>query len=133
MRAAIQILLIIAVVAVVLRLVSNRGDRTKAMRRIGMMLFALFAAYSIVFPATWTAMARFVGVGRGTDLLLYVLVVAFLAFTMNTYLRFRDMETRYTRLARRIALDEAQLNYPEVASPGRPDAEGDSPSRDGTH
>lgn len=132
MRAAIQILLIVAVVVVVLRLVTNRGDRTKAMRRIAMLVFALFAAYSIVFPMTWTAMARWVGVGRGTDLLLYVLVVAFLAFTMSTYLRFRDMETRYTRLARRIALDEAALAYPEVSSPGRPDAEGIAPARDGT-
>jgi hypothetical protein len=40
-------------------------------------------------------------------MVLYALVVAFLSFTLTTYLRFRDFETRYTKLARRIALDEA--------------------------
>ena len=46
-------------------------------------------------------------IGRGADLILYGLVVAFLGFVVTTYKRFRAMETRYTRLARRIALDEA--------------------------
>ena len=35
------------------------------------------------------------------------LVVAFLSFTLTTYVRFRDFEARYTKLARRLALDEA--------------------------
>ena len=33
--------------------------------------------------------------------------MAFFGFVVTTYKRFRTMETRYTRLARRIALDEA--------------------------
>ena len=62
---------------------------------------------SILFPDVWTGLAHQVGVGRGADLVLYGLVVAFLSFTVTTYLRFRDLETNYTRLARRIALSEA--------------------------
>ena len=72
------------------------------------MLFAAFAVVSIIFPNVWNRIATLVGVGRGTDVVLYALVVAFLSFAGTTYLRFRDMETRYTRLARRIALDDAQ-------------------------
>jgi len=34
-------------------------------------------------------------------------VLAFFGFVVTTFRRFRDMEVRYTRLARRIALDEA--------------------------
>jgi len=40
-------------------------------------------------------------------MVLYALVVAFLSFTLTTYVRFREFETRYTKLARRLALDEA--------------------------
>ena len=63
---------------------------------------------SILFPDVWSRLARMVGVGRGTDLVLYALVVAFLSFTVTTYLRFRDLETNYTRLARRIALEAVE-------------------------
>ena len=108
----IQVLLIIVVVLVVARLFRSRGARAQAIRRIGLVVFAGFAAISILFPDVWSRVARVVGVGRGTDLVLYALVVAFLSFTVTTYLRFRDLETRYTRLARRLALDEAERDFP---------------------
>jgi hypothetical protein len=104
----IQVLLIMVVVLVVARLFRSRGARAQAIRRIGLVVFAAFAAVSILFPDLWSRIARIVGVGRGTDLVLYALVVAFLSFTVTTYLRYRDLETNYTRLARRIALSEAR-------------------------
>jgi small membrane protein len=103
----IQLLLIGGVILTAGRLLRGRGDRPKAVRRLGLLLFAAFAVWSILFPSVWNQIARLVGVGRGTDMVLYALVVAFLSFTMTTYLRFRDLETRYTVLARRLALDEA--------------------------
>lgn len=109
----IQVVLIVVVVLVVARLFRSRGARAQAIRRIGLVVFAAFAAVTILFPDVWTRIARVVGVGRGTDLVLYALVVAFLSFTVTTYLRFRDLETNYTRLARRIALEEARRNHGE--------------------
>ena len=113
----IQALLIITVVAVVARLFRSRGARSQAIRRLGLLLFAGFAVVSILFPAVWNRLAVLVGVGRGTDMVLYALVVAFLSFAGTTYIRFRDMEGKYTRLARRIALDEAEMrNRPTEGS-----------------
>ena len=103
----IQVVLIVVVILVVARLFRSRGARAQAIRRLGLVVFAVFAAVSILFPDVWTRLAHKVGVGRGTDMVLYALVVAFLSFTVTTYLRFRDLETNYTRLARRIALTEA--------------------------
>jgi hypothetical protein len=103
----IQVLLIAVVIAVAARLFRSRGERSQALRRIGLVLFAAFAVVSILVPDLWNRIASVVGVGRGTDVVLYALVVAFLSFAGTTYIRFRDMETNYTRLARRIALDEA--------------------------
>src|SRR5450759_2826713 len=71
------------------------------------VLIAAFAVWSILFPSVWNQIAKIVGVGRGTDMVLYALVVAFLSFTLTTYVRFREFEARYTKLARRLALDEA--------------------------
>ena len=113
----IQLLLIIVVVVVVLRLLRDRGARTQAVRRLGLMLFAAFAVWSILDPTVWNRIARLVGVGRGTDMVLYALVVAFLSFTLTTYVRFRELETRYTRLARRLALDEAGPAQPAQSLP----------------
>jgi len=103
----IQLFLIGFVILTAARLLRSRGARPQAVRRLGLMLFAAFAVWSILFPSVWNQIARLVGVGRGTDMVLYALVVAFLSFTLTTYLRFRDLETRYTTLARRLALDEA--------------------------
>jgi hypothetical protein len=108
----IQILLIAVVIAVVARLFRSRGARAQAIRRLGLVLFAAFAVVSILFPEVWNRIAHVVGVGRGTDMVLYALVVAFLSFTVTTYLRFRELETRYTKLARRLALDEAAMTRP---------------------
>jgi hypothetical protein len=113
----IQVLLILVVIAVVARLFRSRGARSQAIRRLGLLLFAGFAVVSILFPAVWNRIATIVGVGRGTDMVLYALVVAFLSFTVTTYLRFREIETRYTKLARRLALDEAERDYPSPGSP----------------
>ena len=111
----IQVLLIITVVAGVARLFRSRGARSQAIRRLGLLLFAGFAVVSILFPAVWNRLAVIVGVGRGTDMVLYALVVAFLSFTVTTYVRFRELETRYTKLARRLALDEAAV--PPLSGP----------------
>jgi hypothetical protein len=108
----IQVLLIAVVVIVVARLFRSRGARSQAIRRLGLLVLATFAIVSILFPDVWNGIARAVGVGRGADMVLYALVVAFLSYTVTTYLRFRDLETRYTKLARRLALDEAQRDYP---------------------
>src|SRR5689334_9858989 len=108
----IQVVLMVAVLAFVARLFRSNGARAQAIRRIGLVAFAAFAVVSILLPNVWNRIAQLVGVGRGTDMVLYALVVAFLSFTVTTYLRFRDLETRYTKLARRLALDEAALQYP---------------------
>lgn len=109
----IQVVLIGITVLIAARLLAGRGQRTQAVRRLGMLAFAAFAVLSILLPNVWTRLAHLVGIGRGTDLILYALVVAFFGFVVTSFRRFRDLETRYTKLARRIALDEA----PSAVSP----------------
>lgn len=82
--------------------------RHLAIRRMLVVVFAAGAAFSIFFPGLLTEVANFFGIGRGTDLVLYALVVSFLVFMATTYQRFRQLEVSLTRLSRRVALDEAE-------------------------
>ena len=105
-QLAIQVLLIVGILVVAWRLLGSYGQRAQALRRLGLLLFAAFAVWSILDPNILNQLADVLGIGRGADLVLYGLVLAFFGFVVTTFRRFRDMEVRYTRLARRIALDE---------------------------
>jgi small membrane protein len=103
----VQVALVLAVVIVSLALMRGGSNaRHLAIRRIMLVLFACVAALSIFFPELLTRVARMLGIGRGTDLVLYGLIVSFLVFMATTYQRFRHMESTLTKLSRRIALDE---------------------------
>lgn len=118
-QLVIQVVLIVAVAAMGwMMLRSPGGARHLAARRLVTLAFVLFAIVAIITPSLVTDLAHLMGVGRGADLLLYALVIAFLASLLSSFRRNAAMERRLTRLARRVALDEA---------PG-PDGRGDGPA-----
>ncbi|MDO4609512.1 DUF2304 domain-containing protein [Corynebacterium sp.] len=104
----IQILLLLAVAVLVWYFVANRRKaRTKAGVKLGFLVFVVACVWAVLRPDDLTVIANAVGVDRGTDLLLYGLVVAFLFVTVSSYIRFREQELRYARLARAVALSNA--------------------------
>lgn len=114
----VQIVLVLVVIFFSLMLIRG-GSNAKhmAVRRIMVLLFAVSAVLSIFFPTMLSQLARFVGVGRGTDLMLYAFIVSFLVYMSTTHQRFRQMETTLTKLSRRIALDEAEKPWETVTVP----------------
>lgn len=109
MQIVVQLVLVLAVIVVSLALMRGGSNaRHLAIRRLMLLLFAVVAALSIFFPELLTHVARFFGIGRGTDLVLYGLIVSFLVFMATTYQRFRHLEATLTKLSRRIALDEVR-------------------------
>ncbi|GCD94300.1 DUF2304 domain-containing protein [Embleya hyalina] len=92
--------------------------RTRAWKRIAFLLFVGTNVYAVLRPNDITWMANRVGVGRGTDLIIYLLVVGVAFMTLNTYLRFRSLERKLTELARNVALRDArELNAGRVGLP----------------
>jgi len=75
--------------------------------KIGFVLFVVFMVYAVLRPDDLTVVANYLGVQRGTDLVLYALVMGFAFVTVSTWVRFREQELRYSRLARTIALANA--------------------------
>lgn len=116
-----QLIIIAAIVVVGLRFLRSSGERMQATRRILLVLLGVFAVLSVLIPEIWTDVAQFLGIGRGTDLLLYGLTIAFLSYVATSYRRERALQASVTRLARRLALDEAVISArgePHSASPG---------------
>lgn len=108
MTVVIQLLLLLATLGLVWYLVSNRRKaRAKASAKIFFVLFFAVVIWAVLRPDDLTVLANWVGVSRGTDLLLYGLVVAFMFATISTWVRFRETELRYARLARVVALRSA--------------------------
>jgi small membrane protein len=105
----IQVLLIAAVlVLLVYLLASRRKAQARAWVKVGYVLFVIAAVYAIVRPDDTTVVAHWLGIGRGADLLEYAFIVAFLFATISAYMRFKDLELRYARLARAVALEGAR-------------------------
>jgi hypothetical protein len=108
----IKVLLIEATSGVLLLLLQRRGAaRTRASKRLILVALVAVAIISILNPDLTTRAASLVGVGRGTDLLLYVLTAVFLYVVVGFYLKFKDVERQITVLARRLALYEAAARY----------------------
>lgn len=122
-----QLLLIAAVIiAATLAVRFLPGERSLALKRIFAILFVAAAVLAIVFPGALTAVANFFGIGRGTDLLLYLFIVAMLIFATATVRAKARSDARVTELARAVALMEARLTEGDPAAdpPAAPGTEG---------
>lgn len=119
-QLVIQIVLVVAVAAIGwMMLRSPGGARHQAGRRLTTLAFVVLAVAAIATPSLTTRLAHLVGVGRGADLLLYALVVAFLISILSEFRRNTRLERQITQLARRVALDGAPDpgSAPPVTSP----------------
>ena len=105
----IKILLLVAILAV--GFLAFRGSRRaihKVLWRGYVVVVLIAAAFAVVFPNALTQLANQVGVGRGADLVLYVLAVTFMLVSVVLFRRMTELERRYTQLARTLAVREAQ-------------------------
>jgi hypothetical protein len=73
----------------------------------GIALVSAMGLYFVWLPEQATTVARYVGVGRGADLVLYVWVVLSMAIGLNLHLKLNAQLRVITDLARHVALQEA--------------------------
>lgn len=107
----IKLLLIVVITAVALRLIlPGKGSRGLAMQRIAALIFLICGVLAIIFPDITQRVADILGIGRGLDLVFLVFLVAGFAFFVNTTLQQRRHHREFTKLARKVALLEAQLD-----------------------
>ena len=116
-----QLLLLAGFLLLVLYLlVSSKRSNVQAGVKLAFISFVMAGVYAVLRPDDLTVLANALGIDRGTDLLLYVLVVAVAFSTVTAYLHFRRLELDFGRLARQVAIQEAEARNgpPEVVDPG---------------
>ncbi|WP_082418276.1 DUF2304 domain-containing protein [Flaviflexus massiliensis] len=117
----IKLVLIVGVLIVAFLLIrSTSNTKNVAVRRLLLVLFVIIALVSILFPEITTEVAQFVGVGRGADLVLYLLVISFLSYAVVSYRRMNIFENRITDLARELAITRSRPESTQFDSPEAP-------------
>jgi hypothetical protein len=80
----------------------GRHRRSAAVRAL--LWFA--AAAAVLRPEMTAQIAKAVGIGRGTDLVLYLFIIACLGAALYFYSRILKLETAITALVRQAALQD---------------------------
>lgn len=109
MQIIIQILLSTAIIFAIYKILSQHSSaRSRAMIKIIFILFLLFGIIIIFTPEWANAIAHLVGVQRGADLMLYILVVIFIFDKINSFYKEQRQTQRFAKLVRKIALDSTR-------------------------
>lgn len=117
----LMLTLILALAIVTLR------SATRGLIRKRIVVFWLFvwgsSGLALVWPESTAIVARALGIGRGTDLVLYVSVIVMLTGFFYVYSRFRRMDRQMTELVRKLAIDRALPPGPQEPPVTTPPAE----------
>lgn len=123
----IQVVLITSVGIIMITTLQRRtSQRSQALKKIGLVAVSILAVAAIAAPSLVQDLAELLGIGRGTDLIIYVTAVALLYIATDVYLRFQETDQKISELARRMAIDEAARrtqatdsigNLPALGSP----------------
>lgn len=104
----IQIFLIVVLVLIMGNfLASQNSSRTKAWKKMLLLAFFAAAIFIILLPDSMNRIAHAMGVGRGADLLLYGLTMAFIFMQLNSYVKSKQEQRRLVVLARKVAILDA--------------------------
>lgn len=84
--------------------------RGKASRGEGLFwaFLSLTAGFAAAWPSATSQVAHFLGIGRGTDLILYCAVIVMMVGFWMTYMRLRRLRQELTKVVRHIALLEGE-------------------------
>jgi len=110
----IQVLIVVALVAVVIYLFLTPSSASRvAWLRILAVLFLLVFLVAFLFPGITADIATWVGVKSGTELLVYVMFVAWVVTSLVFYNMITDLRRRQARLIQELAQRNATSEPPQ--------------------
>lgn len=107
----LQIVVVVVAFSLLFFALGNRTHAGRAGKKLALCFLAIAMCVAVIFPQTTTEVAHLVGVGRGADLLLYILTLVFIGYVLNNYLHQQKDKDVIFRLARKVALLEAEKRY----------------------
>ena len=109
----LKLLLIISITFFGFWLIKERKTvRVRAWQKIIILLFVLGIIVVTLLPNLSLQIALFIGLNRATDLIVYGTIILLLFITANIYLKFQDLQSQISRIAREVYIQEALKNYP---------------------
>jgi len=90
-----------------------RGDGHRWVAALSMALW-LAAGITIAQPDLTNTIARFFGIGRGADLVSYLIALSFLASVVYFYHKYRKLNSDVTEIIRSLAIQDAITGTPET-------------------
>lgn len=108
----IQLIVIASAIFIIYYVISRINSHTaRAWKKILLILLAFAMIIAVIFPELTNKIANFLGVGRGADLLVYILTMGFILYVLNSYVKEQEDKDKLHRLARRIAIIDANERY----------------------
>lgn len=104
----IQLLLIIGLVF--LGFLAGLVLRNKLFGRLFFTGIFLLGIIFVAWPDLTTVLAQLIGVNRGTDLLLYLLIIAVFFGGLCIVAKCRQQDRRLTLLVRKLAIRDSEIN-----------------------
>jgi hypothetical protein len=106
----IQVLLIVGFFPTLWLALSLRRLRSgRLFLRIGLVTLIVCYFLSLMLPQQLNDIALLLGIGRGADLILYGLAVAFIIFVFAVLSKVNQLEKRITILVREVAIMNFQV------------------------
>lgn len=89
--------------------------RLSGLEALGVAILTIVGIVFVIFPALSTRVANFLHVGRGTDLIFYLAVLAGMFVASSFYVRFKRHEAALITLARQNAINTAYVPPSDAA------------------
>jgi hypothetical protein len=105
--AKIALLLILVVQIYLIRNFAKLKVRSYI--KISFSILTVAACLAVIFPSKLQLIANFLGIGRGTDLVLYTLCMAFIGAIGLIIAKHREVDYLTTKITREIALSQMIL------------------------
>jgi hypothetical protein len=101
----ISILLCILLFFVLLMIRNYENLKIKVASRLLVLFFVACFLIFVMFPDLLSALANHLGVGRGTDLLLYFLTIGFVLFIGIIFKKYLELERQMIKLVRALSIE----------------------------
>lgn len=103
----VQLILVLIIIFILSRIWRQyRQGQVGGKVFLAWIIFWFSTGQAVLNPRLATWVANLVGVGRGTDLVLYLAVVLVFYFIFRIFVRLDQMDKKITKIIRVIALNE---------------------------
>ncbi len=87
--------------------------RSHTLSRLIMIAISLLGMVFVLFPSLSNKLAKYVGVGRGADLIIYIFMVFSFLYCIFLYAKLRKLQQDQTEIIKMIAIQQAIDNRKE--------------------